>query len=211
MSDPIRCWRWHEGSRTTAPSVRLIRDVIDGSGLGANGYTWERAQRIEDGHPDAALAGTQRCRAANRTTAPVRTVADLGDSEGGEDEQESENRNRGVARKRGDCRPILVHCRPKAKHGLVRVPGRNANHRAILLARGRGSASSCSTSPLQPSCCCLVSLRLLLGAIFGKVPRSRARRERIAEMTAAHWFRLVASRPFGRQTTAADFVRGWRG
>ena len=30
-------------------------------------------------------------------------------------------------------------------------------------------------------------------------------------MTAAHWFRLVASRPFGRQTTAADFVRGWRG
>ena len=30
-------------------------------------------------------------------------------------------------------------------------------------------------------------------------------------MTAAHWFRLVATRPFDRQTTAADFVRGWRG
>ncbi len=30
-------------------------------------------------------------------------------------------------------------------------------------------------------------------------------------MTAAHWFHLTASRPFDRQTTAADFVRGWRG
>ncbi len=54
MSDPIRCWAWYEGSRTTAPSVRLIRDIIDGGGVGANGYAWERVQRIEDGHPDAA-------------------------------------------------------------------------------------------------------------------------------------------------------------
>jgi len=30
-------------------------------------------------------------------------------------------------------------------------------------------------------------------------------------MKASHWFRLVASCPFDRQTTAADFVRGWRG
>lgn len=30
-------------------------------------------------------------------------------------------------------------------------------------------------------------------------------------MSAAHWFRLALSRPFDRQTTAADFVRGWRG
>lgn len=30
-------------------------------------------------------------------------------------------------------------------------------------------------------------------------------------MKASHWFRLVASRPFDRLTTAADFVRGWRG
>jgi len=29
MSDPIRCWAWNEGSRTTAPSVRLIREAID--------------------------------------------------------------------------------------------------------------------------------------------------------------------------------------
>ena len=28
-SEPIRCWAWHEGSRTTAPSVRLIREAID--------------------------------------------------------------------------------------------------------------------------------------------------------------------------------------
>ncbi len=53
MSDPIRCWAWHEGSRTTAPSVRLIRDIIDIGGVGVNGYAWERVQRVEDGHPDA--------------------------------------------------------------------------------------------------------------------------------------------------------------
>ena len=52
-SDPIRCWCWHEGSRTTAPSVRLIRDIIDGGGVGVNGYAWERVQPIGDGHPDA--------------------------------------------------------------------------------------------------------------------------------------------------------------
>ena len=54
MPDPIRCWAWYEGSRTTAPSIRLIRDIIDGGGVGVNGYAWERVQRIEDGHPDAA-------------------------------------------------------------------------------------------------------------------------------------------------------------
>ena len=52
-SDPIRCWCWHEGSRTTAPSIRLIRDIIDGGGVCVNGYAWERVQRVEDGHPDA--------------------------------------------------------------------------------------------------------------------------------------------------------------
>ena len=54
MPDPTLCWAWHEGSRTTAPSVRLIRDIIDGGGVGVNGYAWERVQRVEDGHPDAA-------------------------------------------------------------------------------------------------------------------------------------------------------------
>lgn len=53
MTNPIRCWAWHEGSRTTAPSVRLIRDIPDIGGLGVNGYVWERVQPIGDGHPDA--------------------------------------------------------------------------------------------------------------------------------------------------------------
>ena len=54
MTDPIRCWAWHEGSRTTSPSIRPIRDIIDGGGVGVNGYAWERVQPIGDGHPDAA-------------------------------------------------------------------------------------------------------------------------------------------------------------
>lgn len=29
MTNPIRCWCWYEGSRTTAPSVRPIREAID--------------------------------------------------------------------------------------------------------------------------------------------------------------------------------------
>ena len=53
-SDPIRCWCWYEGSRTTEPSVRLIRDIIDGGGVCVNGYGWARVQPIGDGHPDAA-------------------------------------------------------------------------------------------------------------------------------------------------------------
>ena len=53
-SDPIRCWCWYEGSRTTAPSVRLIRDIIDGGGVCVNGYAWAQVQPIGDGHPDAA-------------------------------------------------------------------------------------------------------------------------------------------------------------
>jgi len=53
MPEPIRCWCWHEGSRTTAPSVHWIRDIIDHDGIGVNGYGWARVQRIEDGHPDA--------------------------------------------------------------------------------------------------------------------------------------------------------------
>ena len=52
-SDPIRCWAWHEGSRTTAPSIHWIRDIIDHDGIGVNGYGWARVQRVEDGHPDA--------------------------------------------------------------------------------------------------------------------------------------------------------------
>ncbi len=52
-SDPIRCWCWHEGSRTTAPSIHLIRDIIDGRGVGVNGYGWARVQPIDDGGPDA--------------------------------------------------------------------------------------------------------------------------------------------------------------
>ena len=54
MPDPIRCWCWYEGSRTTAPSVRLIRDIIDGGGVCVNGYAWERVQPIDEAHPDAA-------------------------------------------------------------------------------------------------------------------------------------------------------------
>lgn len=54
MTNPIRCWCWHEGSRTTAPSVRLIRDIIDDDGIGVNGYGWAQVQPIGDGHPDAA-------------------------------------------------------------------------------------------------------------------------------------------------------------
>ena len=53
MTNPIRCWCWHEGSRTTAPSVRLIRDIIDDDGIGVNGYGWAQVQPIADGHPDA--------------------------------------------------------------------------------------------------------------------------------------------------------------
>lgn len=54
MSEPIRCWCWHEGARTTAPSIRLIREIIDGAGIEVNGYHWARVQRVTDGHPDAA-------------------------------------------------------------------------------------------------------------------------------------------------------------
>ncbi len=54
MTNPIRCWCWHEGSRTTAPSVRQIRDIPDIGGLGVNGYGWARVQPIDEAHPDAA-------------------------------------------------------------------------------------------------------------------------------------------------------------
>lgn len=54
MPDPIRCWCWNEGNRTTAPSIRPISDIMEGHGVGVNGYVWARAQRIEDGHPEAA-------------------------------------------------------------------------------------------------------------------------------------------------------------
>lgn len=54
MPDPIRCWCWNEGTRTTAPSIRLIREIIDGAGIETNGYHWSRVQRVTDGHPDAA-------------------------------------------------------------------------------------------------------------------------------------------------------------
>ena len=54
MPDPIRCWCWHEGARTTAPSIHWIRDIIDHDGIGVNGYGWARVQHISDGHPDAA-------------------------------------------------------------------------------------------------------------------------------------------------------------
>lgn len=54
MSEPIRCWCWHEGSRTTAPSVHWIRDIIDSDGIGVNGYGWARVQPIDEAHPDAA-------------------------------------------------------------------------------------------------------------------------------------------------------------
>ena len=75
-SDPIHCWAWYEGSRTTAPSIRLIRDIIDGGGVCVNGYAWERVQRVEDGHPDPAIehalmqAYTERLAAANTAVAP---------------------------------------------------------------------------------------------------------------------------------------------
>lgn len=54
MSEPIFCWCWHEGNRTTAPSIRLIREIIDGAGIEVNGYHWARVRRVTDGHPDAA-------------------------------------------------------------------------------------------------------------------------------------------------------------
>ena len=53
-SEPIRCWCWHEGSRTTAPSIHWIRDIIDDDGIGVSGYGWAQVQPIGDGHPDAA-------------------------------------------------------------------------------------------------------------------------------------------------------------
>lgn len=53
MTNPIRCWCWHEGSRTTAPSIHWIRDIIDDDGIGVNGYGWAQVQQIADGHPDA--------------------------------------------------------------------------------------------------------------------------------------------------------------
>lgn len=54
MPEPIRCWCWHEGARTTVPSIRLIREIIDGAGIEVNGCHWARVQRITEGHPDAA-------------------------------------------------------------------------------------------------------------------------------------------------------------
>ena len=54
MPDPTICWCWHEGTRTTAPSIRLIREIIDGAGIEVNCYHWSRVQRITEGHPDAA-------------------------------------------------------------------------------------------------------------------------------------------------------------
>lgn len=32
MPDPIRCWAWYEGSRTTAPPVRTVADLGDPEG-----------------------------------------------------------------------------------------------------------------------------------------------------------------------------------
>ena len=55
MPDPLRCWCWSEGASTTAPSIRLIREIIDGTGIEVNGYQWARVQRVADGHPDAAI------------------------------------------------------------------------------------------------------------------------------------------------------------
>lgn len=79
MSDPTLCWAWHEGSRTTAPSVRPIRDILDIGGVGVNGYAWERVQRIEDGHPDAvtdaALEAVYVARwQARNAVAPVESI-----------------------------------------------------------------------------------------------------------------------------------------
>ncbi len=54
MPEPILCWCWSEGTRTTAPSIHWIRDIIDDDGIGVNGYGWARVQPIGDGHPDAA-------------------------------------------------------------------------------------------------------------------------------------------------------------
>lgn len=53
-SEPTLCWCWNEGAHTTAPSVRLIREIIDGAGIEVNGYHWARVRRIGEGHPDAA-------------------------------------------------------------------------------------------------------------------------------------------------------------
>jgi len=54
MPEPTLCWCWYEGARTTAPSIRLIREIIDGAGIEVNGYHWARVRRITEGHPDAA-------------------------------------------------------------------------------------------------------------------------------------------------------------
>ena len=54
MTAPTLCWCWNEGNRTTAPSIRLIREIIDGAGIEVNGYHWARVRRTTEGHPDAA-------------------------------------------------------------------------------------------------------------------------------------------------------------
>ena len=46
------CWAWSNAGRKTSPSLQWIRDIIDGSGIGVNGYPWLRVQPIEDGHPE---------------------------------------------------------------------------------------------------------------------------------------------------------------
>lgn len=79
-SDPTLCWCWHEGARTTAPSIRLIREIIDGAGIEVNGYHWARVQRVTDGHPDTATERalmqvyTERCFPARNDVAPVEAI-----------------------------------------------------------------------------------------------------------------------------------------
>jgi hypothetical protein len=80
MNDPIFCWCWNEGARTTAPSIRLIREIIDGAGIEVNGYHWARVRRISDGHPDPTIEHvlmqvyTERCFPARDAVATVETT-----------------------------------------------------------------------------------------------------------------------------------------
>ena len=57
---PRLCWAWSDAGRKTSPSLQWIRDIIDGSGIGVNGYTWICVQPIEEGHPDATKEAALR-------------------------------------------------------------------------------------------------------------------------------------------------------
>ena len=78
---PRLCWAWCDVGRKTSPSLQWIREIIDGSVIGVNGYTWICVQPIEEGHPEpskeAALRASYDIRRnreqAVRSVAPIET------------------------------------------------------------------------------------------------------------------------------------------